>query len=330
MAMDARENSLRIIRFDSPERVVPRAPYYELLWTGCNHEAYDGRGEEQPLGSKWADVWGTVWHKKQEGVMGLPVEHPLTRPEDLRSYEWPDPDDERICGRIYQMADTFPGGDQFLAGSHRDALWEKAYMLVGMENMMMYFLTEPEFAREVLHRIMDFHLGIAAHYADLGVELVRLSDDLGSQSGPLLGQRIVNEFLVPEYRRLCQFYKDRGTLLYFHSCGKVESVLETFMDLGVDILNPVQATANDLSKVRAVTQGRMALEGGVSSALVMEGPVERIKAEVRRRLWQLGRDGGYFCRHDQGLPFPQAHIDALEAAVEAYGTYPLQPPGEEL
>jgi hypothetical protein len=177
--------------------------------------------------------------------MGLPEVTPLARIDSLRQYDWPDPDDERICGNIYRLADAFSGGDRFLAGSHRDTLWEKAY------------------------------------------------------------------------------------LIGFHSCGAVESAIETFVQLGVDVLNPVQATANDLDGIRSRTQGRMALRGGVSSATIMDGPVERIAAEVRERIWQLGRDGGYFCCQDQDLPFPEPHIDALHQAVEEYGQYPLHPPDEQ-
>jgi uroporphyrinogen decarboxylase len=222
---------------------------------------------------------------------------------------------------IGQMKAEFPGGDLFLGGSHRDTLWEKAYMLVGMENLMMYFLSEPAFAREVLHRIMDFQLGIAWHYLQAGVEFVSLGDDLGTQCGPLLGPRIVREFLAPEYRRLIGLYKAHGVLIGFHSCGDIRSVLETFLELGIDLLNPVQATANDLEWVRAVTQRRLALQGAVSSATVMEGPVERIEAEVRWRIRQLGQAGGYFCAPDQGMPYPEEHLEAFQAAVERYGQY---------
>jgi len=118
-------------------------------------------------------------------------------------------------------------------------------------------------------------------------------------------------------------------LIYFHCGGDLETLLDPFMDLGVDILNPVQVTANNLDRVRLRTQGRMALEGGVSSETVMAGPVEKIVAEVRQRLWQLGRDGGYFCRFDQGMPYLEAHVEALFEAVERYGTYPIQPPEED-
>jgi uroporphyrinogen-III decarboxylase len=93
----------------------------------------------------------------------------------------------------------------------------------------------------------------------------------------------------------------------------------------VDILNPIQATANDLDELRHITQGRMALQGGVSSATIVSGPVEAIRREVAQRIWQLGRDGGYFCCPDQGMLWPDEHIQAMRAAVEELGRYPLNP-----
>jgi uroporphyrinogen decarboxylase len=322
--MNDRENALQIVHFGQPERVVSSLPAYTLAYLGVNHQGFAGGGHDSPVGERWMDIWGTLWRKELAGVMGFPRGYPLADVAALKYYAWPDPQDERICAEIYQNAQDFPGGDLFLAGSHRDTLWEKSYMLVGMENMMVYFFEEPGFVREVLHRIMDFQLGIARHYLHLGVELVFLSDDLGTQNGPLLSPWIVNEFFLPEYERLCQLYKQQHVLVEFHSCGHIQPFLEMFMHLGVDILNPVQATANDLDQVRAVTQGRMALHGGISSAAIMDGPPHRIQAEVRRRMLQLGSRGGYFCDADQSLPFPEAHRLALREAVENFGKYPLQ------
>jgi uroporphyrinogen decarboxylase len=199
-------------------------------------------------------------------------------------------------------------------------------MLVGMQDLMCYFFTEPEAVRELLHRIMDFQLGIARHYLAAGVEMVGMGDDLGTQKGLLLSPEIIHGFLVPEYRRLFDLYKAHGVLINFHSCGHITPILETFMDLGVDILNPIQATANGLDEVRRLTQGRMALQGGVCSATIVSGPVEGIRAEVAQRLRQLGREGGYFCGPDQGMPWPETHIQALYDAVEEFGCYPLDLP----
>jgi len=327
--MTAKENALRIIRFDHPERVVGGPPSYGIHYQGCNHEAFVGGGHDCPVGTAWVDVWGTHWRKELDGVMGFPRVHPIADMANLKSYAWPDPNDERICGRVYAMAEKFPGGDLFLSGSHRETLWEKSYMLASMETMMVAFHAEPGFAREMLRRVMDFQLGIAAHYLKLGIAIAGLGDDLGTQRGPLLGPDIVEEFLVPEYERLFSLYRERGALIAFHSCGKIDWMLDTFMRLGVDILNPIQASANDLGGVRAVTQGRMALQGGISTKILMDGPPERIEDEVRRRIWQLGRDGGYFCSPDQGMPFPKAHSEALQQAVERFGKYPLAPPEAE-
>jgi uroporphyrinogen decarboxylase len=324
--MNPKENALRTIRFDRPQYVMSGMPTFGLSYRGCNHEGYAGGGHDVPVGTRWTDVWGTTWEKKQEGVMGFPVRHPISDEASLRAYRWPDPDDERICGPIFERAKAFPGGDLFLSGSHRETLWEKIYMLAGMENVMTWIFEAPDLVRELLRRVMDFDLAIARHYVDAGVEVAGLGDDLGTQRGPLLGPRIVADFLVPEYRRLFLFYKAKRILISFHSCGCIESMVPVFLDLGVDVLNPVQATANDLDAVRALTRRRMTLQGAVSTATVMDGPVERIVAEVRTRLWSLGREGGYFCGPDQGMPFPKAHIDALHEAVATYGRYPIQLP----
>jgi len=321
--MTARQNAIEIIRFGRPQRVMGGPPQHVMAFHGCNHEGYDGGGHECPVGTRWTDIWGVGWEKRQEGIMGFPVHHPLEDPAALRTYAWPDPDDPRICSTIERARAAWTG-EVFLAGSHRDTLWEKAYMLVGMERMMECFVAEPDFAREVLRRIMDFHLGIARHYLRCGVEMVNLSDDMGTQAGPLLGPRTVQEFLVPEYRRLFALYKSAGVMVNFHSCGRIDWMIPTLVELGVDMLNPVQASANDLDRVRRLTQGRIALIGAVSSATVMAGPVDAIRREVRTRLWQLGREGGYFCCADQHMPYPAENISALRRAVEQFGRYPLQ------
>ncbi len=256
--------------------------------------------------------------------MGFPRGNPLANlPADLAAYAWPDPDDERIIRPVYEQVKGCNREEAFLCGSHRDTLWEKCYMLLGMENAMCGFYTEPVAMREVLHRIMDFQLGIARHYLGLGVELVNMSDDLGTQCGLLLSPALIADFLVPEYRRLFALYKAKGVLVNFHSCGHIEPVLDVFMELGVDILNPVQATANNLDIIRARTAGRMALQGGVSSGMIAAGPIEAIRTEVHRRIWQLGREGGYFCGPDQGMPWPETHIQALRDAIAEFGRYPL-------
>ena len=322
--MDVKENALQIIHFGTPERIMTGPPTHNIAYLGANHEGYTGGGHHVPVGTKWIDVWGTVWYRELEGVMGFPRYHPLHDfPNALESYTWPDPDDPRIYGPIYEQVASWDSEHTFLCGSHRETLWEKAYMLVGMEKLMVAFYTEPDAVRELMHRIMDFQLRIAKHYLAAGVEIVGMSDDLGTQRGLLLSPELLEVFIIPEYKRLFEVYKSRGVLINFHSCGHIQPLVGKFIDLGVDILNPIQASANNLNKLRADTQGKVSLMGGVKSSTIVDGPPEAIRQEVAQRLWQLGRDGGYFCGLDQGMPWPDSHIQALYDAVNELGRYPL-------
>lgn len=325
--MTNKENAIEIIRFRKPERIISRWPDYKIHYLGCNHEGYEGGGQDSPADSKWTDIWKTEWYKIQADIMGCVTANPLADINNLKSYKWPDPDDDRVCGKIYKMVKGFQDGDMFLSGVHRNTLWEKSYMLVGMENMMMYFYKEPEYVREILHKIMDFHLGIAAHYISLGIESARLGDDLGTQTGLILSPDIINEFCLPEYKRLFEFYKKHNVVINFHSCGHIEPILGMFMSLGVDILNPIQSTANNLSIVRQKTQGKMSLEGGISTKTLMEGSISEIKYEVRNTIKILGENGGYFCAPDQEMPFPEESYKAYKEALNEYGRYPLEAKG---
>jgi uroporphyrinogen decarboxylase len=320
----ARENALRIIGFDHPERVQMNPPAHGIAYLGCNHEGFEGGGHHLPVGSRWVDIWGTTWVKEHDGVMGFPRGAPLADlVNGLKTYRWPDPDDPRLLRPLHEGRRGWTPADAFLAGSHRDTIWEKSYMLVGMEELMCLVATEREAVRELFHRVMDFQLGIARHYLEAGVEMVSVTDDLGTQSRLLLSRETIEDLLVPEYRRLFDLYRRHGVLISFHSCGHVEPLLDLFIELGVDILNPVQASANDLRVVRERTAGKMTLQGGVPSSLVVSGPPEAIREEGRRLMRELGAEGGYFCAPDQGMPWPEEHFIALQQTVEAEGVYPL-------
>ncbi len=322
--MTKTENARRIIRYDKPEQVVRDIPKHFVGYRGVNHESLDGRfGHGSPIGSRWTDIWGVEWEKKQEGIMGYPISFPLSEPEDLAGYKWPSADDPMIYERIYQMAEDRKDPDTLICGSHRNLLFEKVEKLMSMENLLVYLYTEPEFVREIFERYTEFQLGIAKHYLAVGVDMIHCSEDLGTQNSTLISKEMLNEFLVPYYKRLFDFYKQYGVMIELHSCGHIEPFLDVFMDLGVDVLNPIQYTANDVENIRKITQGRMALHGGIRSDLLLDGTPAQIEAEVERMIKLLGKDGGYFCDIDQAMIYPKQNVEALDRAVAKYGKYPI-------
>jgi len=321
-----KENALRIINFNQPERVEVCVPMKALSYLGCDHEGYSVVSQiDKERYGVWNDIWGTTWRLYPGGISEMPIAYPLTESrQDIKQCEWPDPNDERLIAKIHQDLVAINNPEEgFLTGLHRDLLWEKSYMLAGMENVMIWFKHEAGLVKEIFHRIMDFQLGIARHYLDVGVEMVKFADDLGGQNNSLFSHDIFVEFMLPEYRRIFDFYRENDVLIYLHSCGHIEKFLDDYMDLGVNILNPVQATANNLDRVREKTFGKIVLEGGVNSSVVMHGEEEEVEQEVIKRIMQLGQNGGYICKPDQTMPYPERNIRKLIDTVERYGSYPI-------
>lgn len=326
MDFNTKSNALKIIRYNQPERIQVNVPMGIVAYLGCNHEGYTG-GLHNGFHSDetWQDIWGTTWRLFVDTISEMPVAHPLADGKDaLNKYHWPDPHDERLVSKIAIDVQNIQDRDSiFLTGFHRDLLWEKACMLAGMDNIMIWFKTEPQLVRDIFRRIMDFQIEISQYYLDVGVEMVKFGDDLGGQTNSLFSHAIFEEFIYPEYKRIFDLYSKKNVMIYFHSCGKVERFLDDFIHLGVNILNPVQATANNLDLVRERTNNKIALEGGVNSSIVMHGNEGEVEKEVLMRMGQLGGSGGYFCKPDQTMPYPKRNLLALEKTVEQYGKYPL-------
>ena len=311
------ENFYQLVTFGKPEFIPWRTPDHHAAYLGAYHENFQGQSHSSPVGTVWTDVWGVTWKKEFNGVMGFPVHCPLADLTQLDDYAFPDLNDSKYTARLYERAGQAEG--LLISGAHNNLIWEKAYFLVGMENLMVYLYTEPALVKKLFRRIMDFQLALAEHNIKAGCKIIAMGDDLGTQTSLLMGMDTFNTFLLPEYERIFDFYKDKNVVINFHSCGYIEPLLDTFIKLGVNILNPVQASANDLESVHKRAKGKLILEGAVNSDVVYGGTEEEIRGLVRHRIDLLGKDGGYICCPDQGLNFPPNNIRILEDEVAAYG-----------
>jgi uroporphyrinogen decarboxylase len=319
--LSPKENYLRAVRFQDPE-YVPNGrhlPVEGIGYAGVNPE------DNRPPGAKnWSDFWGVRHEKTLEGVMPMPVYHPLEDPARWDAYRWPSPDDPARLGPLMEQARGVDRRERALSVSHRSTLFERAWLLVGMENLLMLMAAEPDRADWVFDHIIAFQLGMARHYLALRPDLVALGDDVGTQRAPLISPAHYRRYIQPRYARLIALYRDAGVLITYHTCGHIMPLVADFLALGIDVLNPVQARANgDLVALRRQTQGRMALHGAVDTqyTLTLGSPGE-VRAEVRERIRTLGAEGGYICAPDQDIPMPPENVWAFDGAVAEYGRYP--------
>ncbi len=314
MRKSPKENLLRALRYQDPEW-VPRAN--EGVMTGV---AYSGNFRV----ACWTDAWGTRWETTRDDMVPFPKGNPLSDLSRIADFTFPDPHAlfDADTSLPAQMAATPDREERLVFGHQTYFLFERAWALTGMETFLSAFHERPQELKELLRRITDYNLAIFERYLDLGVDGVGFSEDLGTQRALMISPAHFREFFKPEYARAFAPVKAAGKMVDFHSCGCVEEVIPDLIEVGVDILNPVQARANDLVTVKRRAQGKLALSGGIDTQQVlMRGTPQEVEAEARRVLAILAPGGGYIIGPDQGMPFPPENIEALWSAAERYGTY---------
>jgi uroporphyrinogen decarboxylase len=315
--MTPRENLLRAIRYREPD-YVPRGN--EGVMVGV---AYEGNFRI----ACWTDAWGTRWETTRGDMVPFPKGNPLPDLRRVDEYVVPDPHalldaDTTLADRVARIPDREA---KLVFGQQTYFVFERAWALTGLDSFLAAFHEYPDELRELLRRIADYNIAVFERYIELGVDGVGFSEDLGTQRALMISPDLFRGFIKPEYARIFAPVKAAGKLVNFHSCGCVQDIIEDLIEVGVDILNPVQARANDLSLMKQKAQGKMALMGGIDTQhVLMLGTPYDVEAEVKRVLGILAPGGGYIIGPDQGMPFPPENIEALWRAAEKWGTYPLR------
>jgi len=310
--LNAKENLLAAISFGRPE-YVPMA--CEDLWHGFQFEGNFRMAD-------WTDAWGIGWTVGIEGTVPFATRHPLPSLDRLDDWRVPDPDRLVLTAEMKSALAAVDRGEKLVHGSLTHLLFERAWALMGMENFLTALITHPAEAHELLHGIAGYARRVFDRYLELDVDAVTFSEDLGTQRALMISPAMFREFFLPQYEYIFEPVLAAGKLVYFHSCGCIDAVAGQLASIGVSILNPIQARANDLAKVKADTTGRMALDGGIDTAVLVRGTPDDVRAEVRRVMGILKPGGGWICGPDQTIPgIPEANFEALWDSVREVGRY---------
>jgi uroporphyrinogen decarboxylase len=282
------------------------------------------------------DVWGIGW--QNTGAFWSPVVHPLKDAslDDLKGYPWPDPSDERRFKGVKEEAEfLFRNTSYALIAkepSHIYGVLTQAIYLRGMENFFVDLALNKEFAASLMERVSEYHLKLYGRYLEeVGefVQVVHTSDDLGTQTAPYFSLAMYREMIKPRQKELMAHIKERsGAKILYHSDGAIFTLIEDLIEIGVDILNPIEPAVKDMdpSQLKATFGGKLAFHGGISQQQVLsKGGPDRVREEVKQRIRELGRGGGYILAAAQTIvpEVPAENIIAMFQAARQYGTYPL-------
>jgi uroporphyrinogen decarboxylase len=228
-------------------------------------------------------------------------------------------------------------GRAVILGSITGGLTEGLFKLRGFEDGYMDLAAEPERARRVMERILEVKLACweraLAEVGDL-VDVVAEADDLGGQDRPLFSPATYRALVKPLQRELFDFLHARtDARIFFHTCGAVRELLPDLVEIGVEILNPVQVSARGMDTAalkREFGRDLVFWGGGVDTQRVLgDGTPAEVRAEVRRRIADL-RDGGGFvfaAVHNIQANVPPENILAMRAALREVGGGAASGPG---
>jgi uroporphyrinogen decarboxylase len=264
------------------------------------------------------DEWGCGWDTSQELMY---CTHPLEDWGALETYRFPDPDAPGYLsyagGLVRDYADRY-----IVTGYHFCCLFERAYILRGFENALMDLVDEDERMLRLLDLITDFQVKLAKRYVKIGVNCGRIVDDYGSQSSLLLSPALWRRMIKPRIKRIYEVYKNAGLPVIQHSCGNVTEIVEDLIEIGADVLNPVQPAAMDVGALADRFGGRIAFFGGLcNQKIIPYGTPEEIDAEVKRLVSMLGRHGRYIIAPSNGVgaDAPIENVEAFCRAAQKYG-----------
>ena len=236
------------------------------------------------------DVFGVVWDRSVDKDIGI-VEAPVLPEPTLDGYVFPDPVDDRFFADIPERLAT--SGDRFRSFQIGFSLYERAWTMRGMEQLMMDFIEHPDFVRQFLRAIADYNIAQVHKAVEFDIDAVHFGDDWGQQRGLQMGPGLWREFIYPELRRMYDVVRASGKFVSIHSCGDVDELFDDLIDIGLDCFNPFQPEVMNVEVLLADYRGRLAFHGGLSTQQTLPyGTVQDVQQETRRLL-TAGEAGGY-------------------------------------
>jgi uroporphyrinogen decarboxylase len=240
--------------------------------------------------SRFRDIFGVVWDRSVDKDIGVVRGQVLPEPT-LKGYAFPDPCDPQLYRDIEPLIARY--NDRFRVFNIGFSLYERAWALRGMVDLMMDFLDHPQFVHELMQTIADYNIEIVRQASRYDIDAIYFGDDWGQQHGLIMGYRTWRTFIYPALKRMYGAAHDAGKYVFIHSCGDVDELFEDLIGAGLNCFNPFQPEVMDVYALVPQYRGRLAFHGGMSTQRTLPyGTVEDVKAETRR-LIELGSEGGY-------------------------------------
>jgi uroporphyrinogen decarboxylase len=340
--MTSEERVLRVLRRQEPDRV----PHFEwlvdrrvreALLPGCQshnefalkmgHDAVlvDPNFKKERVGqNRWHSEWGYVTQDTPE-EHGIEVESPIKSMADFERYTPPDPHAPGRYASIEAAVRDYEGNKAVVV--HMNDVFSLPRYLMGMQELLMALVTEPDLVRALVEMSVTVNLEMAKEVVARGAKIVYTGDDYAYNKGPLMSPKHFREFFYPGLCRVMGGYKALGLYVIKHTDGQIWPIIDMIVDSGIDCLDPIDPQAGmNLAEVKAKFGHRVALKGNVDCAQTLTfGTPEDVVAETKAAL-RVGMPGGGFILSSSNSIHsavkPENYMAMLKT-LQQYGRYPM-------
>ncbi len=224
--------------------------------------------------------------------------HPLkmmTSVTEVNEYPWPDFGEAYRYEEVAAKTREYQDRGYAVCGELYQTIFETAWLMRDMQDFMQDLLLNEELAHAICENIMQIRVKQAQNFAKAGVDILRLGDDMVSQQGLMMSKETYRTFFKHRIKTIVDAAKEVNPdiIIFMHCCGKVEEIIDDFIEAGVEVLNPLQPECNDLEWIHSIYKDRLSFWGGIGVQSVMpHGTPEDVRAKVIETTRMLGKEGG--------------------------------------
>ena len=338
--ISARENYMRAVEFREPEWIPVSTVLPSAVWRR-HREALEDIVLSHPLicgayerGSKdfdeggsvgyYRDDWGCLWHRRQGGMMGQVVGHPLPDWQALETFRPPDPREQFDWHGLRERTERDRQNGLLARGAlsiSQGGFFDRLQFLRGLENLLVDFVTNPPQLPRLIEMVLDYNMTYIHLWLEIGVDVMYIHGDIGTQRGLLMSPKTFRKVLKPAYKEMFMACRNAGAHVYYSSDGNLLTIVDDLIECGVSIHDP-QARACTIEGIAQAYQGKMCVKVDLDEQMFpfcTPADIRKHVREVVEKLW-LPQGGLMVC----GEPTPDVpleNIGAICSALEEFRCY---------
>lgn len=339
--MTSAERVMAVLRREEPDRI----PHFEwiidtkvrqAICPGSSTEEFTVRmgldamltapdfKSEQVAPNRFKNEWGIVVEKGEEQHSTV-VEPVIKTPDDFKTYAPPDPHARHRWDSLKQLVARYKG--KYAIGVHLNDVLSIPRNLMGFQELMMAFLTEPELVRDLVELSVDLNIELAKEAARHGADFVFTGDDYSSSDAPFMAPDTFRDLMYPGLKRVFKGFRDQGLPIIKHTDGNVMPLLDMILDAGIDCLDPIDPLGNmDIGAMKRDYSHQIALKGNVNCATTLvNGTIADVVQETLNVIRAAASGGGLILSSSNSIhsSVNPANYLAMINTIKAYGTYPI-------